>query len=86
LNGAKKESFLISKDAKPTGGDGGGGGDPNAASKDKRVIRMFYATKPDLKDDYIRMAIQNNVKLVIDSDAHQHIHHYLMRMVQQTIA
>ncbi|MFL6390887.1 MAG: DNA polymerase III, partial [Nitrososphaeraceae archaeon] len=28
----------------------------------------------DLKDDYIRMAIQNNVKLVIDSDAHHSVH------------
>ena len=28
----------------------------------------------DLKDDYIRMAIQNNVKLVIDSDAHHSLH------------
>jgi DNA polymerase (family X) len=28
----------------------------------------------DLKDDYIRMAIQSGVKLVIDSDAHHYIH------------
>ena len=28
----------------------------------------------DLKDDYIRMAIQNNVKLVINSDAHHSLH------------
>ena len=28
----------------------------------------------DLKDDYIRMAIKNNVKLVIDSDAHHSLH------------
>jgi DNA polymerase (family 10) len=28
----------------------------------------------DLKDDYIRMAVQNNVKLVINSDAHHSIH------------
>jgi DNA polymerase (family 10) len=28
----------------------------------------------DLKDDYIRMAIQNNIKLVIDSDAHHPLH------------
>ena len=25
----------------------------------------------DLKDDYIRMAVENSIKLVIDSDAHQ---------------
>jgi DNA polymerase (family X) len=28
----------------------------------------------DLKDDYIRIAIQNGVKLVIDSDAHHYMH------------
>jgi DNA polymerase (family X) len=28
----------------------------------------------DLKDDYIRMAIENSIKLVIDSDAHHPVH------------
>jgi DNA polymerase (family 10) len=28
----------------------------------------------DLKDDYIRIAVENNVKLVIDSDAHHPVH------------
>jgi DNA polymerase (family X) len=28
----------------------------------------------DLKDDYIRMAVENNIKLVIDSDAHHPVH------------
>jgi DNA polymerase (family X) len=30
-----------------------------------------YYNRLDLKDDYIRMAVQSNVKLVIDSDAHK---------------
>ncbi|MDF0681697.1 MAG: helix-hairpin-helix domain-containing protein [Candidatus Nitrosocosmicus sp.] len=29
----------------------------------------------DLRDDYIRMAIQNDVKLVVDSDAHHPLHY-----------
>ena len=33
----------------------------------------------DLKDEYIRKAIQNNVKLVIDSDAHHRIHYAFLR-------
>ena len=28
----------------------------------------------DLKDDYIRMAVENSIKLVIDSDAHHPVH------------
>ncbi len=28
----------------------------------------------DLKDDYIRMTVENNIKLVIDSDAHHPVH------------
>ena len=28
----------------------------------------------DLKDDYIRMAVENDIKLVIDSDAHHPVH------------
>lgn len=33
----------------------------------------------DLKDDYVRLAVQNGVKLVIDSDAHHPIHYAFLR-------
>jgi DNA polymerase (family X) len=33
----------------------------------------------DLKDEYVRMAIENNVKLVIDSDAHHPSHYAFLR-------
>jgi DNA polymerase (family 10) len=33
----------------------------------------------DLKDEYIRKAIQNNVKLTIDSDAHHPVHYAFLR-------
>lgn len=33
----------------------------------------------DLKDDFIRMAVKNNVKLVIDSDAHHALHFAFLR-------
>ena len=33
----------------------------------------------DLKDEYIRKAIQNNVKLIIDSDAHHPVHYAFLR-------
>jgi DNA polymerase (family 10) len=33
-----------------------------------------YYDRLDLKDEYVRTAIQNNVKLVIDSDAHHPVH------------
>ena len=33
----------------------------------------------DLKDEFIRMAIENNVKLVIDSDAHHPLHYAFLR-------
>ncbi|HZA07890.1 MAG TPA: DNA polymerase III, partial [Nitrososphaeraceae archaeon] len=32
-----------------------------------------------LKDEYIRKAIQNNVKLIIDSDAHHPVHYAFLR-------
>ena len=57
LNGAQKDSFLISKDAKPTtDGGGGGGADPNAAVKDKHGVRKMFATKAgaEAKDAYMR--------------------------------
>jgi DNA polymerase (family X) len=34
-----------------------------------------YYDRLDLKDEYIRMAVENNVKLVIDSDAHHPLHY-----------
>ena len=33
----------------------------------------------DLKDEYIRKSIQNNVKLIIDSDAHHPVHYAFLR-------
>jgi DNA polymerase (family X) len=33
----------------------------------------------DLKDEYIRKAVQNQVKLVIDSDAHHPFHYAFLR-------
>lgn len=33
----------------------------------------------DLKDEFIRMAVENNVKLVIDSDAHHPVHYGYLR-------
>ncbi|NOJ26535.1 MAG: DNA polymerase III, partial [Nitrososphaera sp.] len=33
----------------------------------------------DLKDDYVRLAVQNGVKLVIDSDAHHPIHYAFLQ-------
>ncbi|HEX2614895.1 MAG TPA: DNA polymerase III, partial [Nitrososphaera sp.] len=38
----------------------------------------------DLKDEYVRMAVRKNVKLVIDSDAHHPVHYaYLMFGIAQ---
>ena len=38
----------------------------------------------DLKDEYVKIAIQNGVKLVIDSDAHHPVHFaYLMLGIGQ---
>ena len=34
-----------------------------------------YYDRLDLKDEFIRMAVENNVKLVIDSDAHHPLHY-----------
>ena len=34
-----------------------------------------YYDRLDLKDEYIKMAVENNVKLVIDSDAHHPLHY-----------
>jgi DNA polymerase (family 10) len=45
-------------------------------SKDTNTVLEVnsHYNRLDLKDDYIRMAIQKNVKLVIDSDAHHSSH------------
>jgi DNA polymerase (family X) len=34
----------------------------------------------DLKDEYIRMAVENNIKLVIDSDAHHSVHFAFLKL------
>jgi len=47
-----------------------------SVAKDTNTVLEVNAhyNRLDLKDDYIRMAIQNDVRLVIDSDAHHYIH------------
>ncbi len=34
----------------------------------------------DLRDEYIRMAVENGVRLVIDSDAHHPIHYAFLEL------
>ena len=47
----------------------------NAAKDTGTILEVdAHYNRLDLKDDYIRMAIQNGVKLVIDSDAHHYMH------------
>jgi DNA polymerase (family 10) len=47
----------------------------NVAKDTSTILEVdAHYNRLDLKDDYIRMAIQNGVKLVIDSDAHHYIH------------
>jgi DNA polymerase (family 10) len=45
-------------------------------AKDTQTILEIDAhyNRLDLKDDYVRMAVQHGVKLVIDSDAHHPVH------------
>jgi DNA polymerase (family X) len=47
-----------------------------SVAKDTSTILEVVAhyNRLDLKDDYIRMAVQNGVKLVIDTDAHHYLH------------
>jgi DNA polymerase (family 10) len=47
-----------------------------SVAKDTSTILEVDAhyNRLDLKDDYIRMAVQNGVKLVIDTDAHHYLH------------
>ena len=43
----------------------------NVAKDTDTVLEIdAHYDRLDLKDDYIRMAVENNIKLVIDSDAH----------------
>jgi DNA polymerase (family X) len=47
----------------------------NAAKDTGTILEVdAHYNRLDLKDDYIRMAIQDGVKLVIDSDAHHYMH------------
>jgi DNA polymerase (family 10) len=47
----------------------------NAAKDTGTILEVdAHYNRLDLKDEYIRMAIQNGVKLVIDSDAHHYMH------------
>jgi DNA polymerase (family 10) len=39
-----------------------------------KSLGAFHLFKRDLKDEYIRMAVQKGVKPDIDSDAHHYIH------------
>jgi DNA polymerase (family X) len=45
----------------------------NLHIQDQKNHQAHY-DRLDLKDDYIRMAVENNIKLVIDSDAHHPVH------------
>jgi DNA polymerase (family 10) len=46
----------------------------------KTVLEIdAHYNRLDLKDEYIRMAIENNVNLVIDSDAHHPLHFAFLR-------
>jgi DNA polymerase (family 10) len=50
-------------------------------AKDTNTILEIDAhyDRLDLKDEYIRMAIENDVKLVIDSDAHHPLHYAFLK-------
>ena len=50
-------------------------------AKDSNTILEIDAhyDRLDLKDEYIRMAIENEVKLVIDSDAHHPSHYAFLK-------
>ena len=46
------------------------------ANKSNTILEIdAHYNRLDLKDEFIRMAIENNVKLVIDSDAHHPLHY-----------
>jgi DNA polymerase (family X) len=50
-------------------------------ARDTRTVLEIDAhyNRLDLKDDYIRMAVENDVNLVIDSDAHHPLHFAFLR-------
>jgi DNA polymerase (family 10) len=46
----------------------------------KTVLEIdAHYNRLDLKDEYIRMAVENDVNLVIDSDAHHPLHFAFLR-------
>ena len=51
------------------------------AAKDTNTILEIDAhyDRLDLKDEYIKIAIENDIKLVIDSDAHHPIHYAFLK-------
>ena len=51
------------------------------AAKDTNTVLEIDAhyDRLDLKDDYIKMAVENGVKLVVDSDAHHQIHFVFLK-------
>jgi DNA polymerase (family X) len=51
-----------------------------AAIDTKTVLEIdAHYNRLDLKDEYVRMAVKNNVKLIIDSDAHHPLHFAFLR-------
>ena len=50
------------------------------ARETKTILEIdAHYNRLDLKDDYIRMAVENNVNLIIDSDAHHPLHFAFLR-------
>jgi DNA polymerase (family X) len=50
------------------------------ARETKTVLEIdAHYNRLDLKDEYIRMAVENNVNLIIDSDAHHPLHFAFLR-------
>jgi DNA polymerase (family 10) len=46
----------------------------------KTVLEIdAHYNRLDLKDEYIRMAVENDVNLIIDSDAHHPLHFAFLR-------
>jgi DNA polymerase (family X) len=52
----------------------------NVAKDTSTILEIdAHYNRLDLKDDYIRMAVQNGVKLVIDTDAHHYLHFVFLK-------
>jgi DNA polymerase (family 10) len=50
------------------------------ARETKTILEIdAHYNRLDLKDEYIRMAVENNVNLIIDSDAHHPLHFAFLR-------